>query len=174
MRRVLVALTLTFSCGQAGAVETIWYNGKRADTFVDVISKTGLSTAHAVIVTKLTRRDAAIMCRDDNSGELTADCVRLTLSPQAALSTQIIRANCATKIFNDFFGKRHRFYGVRKNVDQNEYSTGGHAKFSIIDLADGSEEAEGPTFYTTNLDIFRALCPKQAPSKSAGYDTHDD
>ena len=168
MRFLLLGIGLALSCGPALAVETVNYNN-RSDTVVDVLSKSGLSTKYAVIHTAFTRRDAELQCSnyDDGNARKKA-CVKLDFEGGRRLAHDV-RANCPAKTFTDFLGGRYRFVGERKNSHPGEYVVGNDAKFSIIDLKSGREETDGPTFYSTDLDIFRALCPRQAPPASAGY-----
>lgn len=131
------------------------YYGSRVGMQVTVISISGLDSANAVIRTKHTRSDAITFCRE-YVGKVTEKCIRDELAIQL---NDIITANCSTGVFTDFYGSKYQFRGKHSNKD-----TFG-PKYVLINLgtqeiADGSS-ASG---YPTNMQIYRALCPKIAPS----------
>jgi hypothetical protein len=153
MLRGLIALFLVAAI-PAYASGTIFY-GSRAGMEVAVISVSGLSTAQAVIHTKHTRENAIVFCRE-YVGQVTEECIRREL---AIPLNDVITANCITGEFTDFHGNRYRFLGPSRKA--GDFTM---AKYALMDLrtreiADGSM-ASG---YPTNMGIFKALCPAQAP-----------
>lgn len=173
MRALLLGIGLVVCCQSAFAVETINYNNRQY-TIVDVVAKSGLSTAHAVIRTLYTRRDAKLECDSYDESEAKKEaCIELELK-FGLQPPREIHADCIARTFTNCLKGRYRFAGERKNTHPGEFVQGDDAKFSIIEMGSGQEETDGPTFYTTDLDIFRALCPKQAPPASAGYYLYKD
>lgn len=148
----LAALALVVAA-PALASGTIFY-GSRAGMVVDVVSVSGLGTAHAVIHTRHTRANATAFCRE-YVGKVTAKCVSDEL---AAPLNDEISANCITGTFTDFGGHRYRFAGPVSKSDDIM------AKYRIIDLSTG-ETANGDSAsgYPTNSSLFKTLCPAQAP-----------
>jgi hypothetical protein len=144
---------LCVTAAVARGEEKIFY-GSRVGMTVTVVSASGLDTEHAVIAVKHTRNDAVAFCRD-YVGKVTARCVRDEL--KAPLKSTI-SANCSTGEFTNFYGYRFRFDGPSRAKDAM-------AKYRIIDVATG-EVADGSSAsgYSVNLGIFRALCPKRAPT----------
>jgi hypothetical protein len=154
MLRGLIALLFLVAAIPAYASGTIFY-GSRAGMEVAVISVSGLSTARAVIHTKHTRENATAFCRE-YVGQVTEECIQREL---AIPLNDVITANCATGEFTDFHGNRYRFLGPSRKTGDFMM-----AKYALMDLrtreiADGSM-ASG---YPTNMGIFKALCPAQAP-----------
>lgn len=149
----LAMVVLGVWCGTALASGTIYY-GSRAGMEVDVVSISGLSTANAVIHTKHTRRNAVAFCRDYVQ-RVTPQCISEEL---ATPLNDTISANCPVGTFVDFSGNKLRFAGPSKGKDSM-------AKYRLIDLTTG-EEADGSSAsgYSTNMQIFKALCPVQAPA----------
>lgn len=143
----------TFTAAAAGKI----YYGSRAGMQVTVVSMTGLDTANAVIRTKHTREDATAFCRD-YVGKVTRKCVDDEMATR--LNDQIT-ANCKTGVFTDFFGGRYRFAG--KNKGAGDFGP----KYRLIDMSTG-EAADGSSAsgYSTNMSIFKALCPMTAPDES--------
>jgi hypothetical protein len=153
MLRGLIALSFLVAAIPAYASGTIFY-GSRAGMEVAVISVSGLSTTRAVIHTKHTRENATAFCRE-YVAQVTEECIQREL---AIPLNDVITANCTTGEFTDFHGNRYRFLGPSKTGDFMM------AKYALMDLrtreiADGSS-ASG---YPTNMGIFKALCPAQAP-----------
>lgn len=72
-----------------------------------------------------------------------------------------ITGNCKSGVFTDFYGNRYRFAGKMKGAD--EFG----AKYRLINLSTG-EAADGSSAsgYSTNMSIFKALCPMTAPDES--------
>jgi hypothetical protein len=151
--RAILTLIIFIAAIPAYASGTIFY-GSRAGMEVTVISVEGLGTDRAVIRTKHTRENAVAFCRDYVQ-KVTEECVREELAKPL---NDVITANCLTGEFTDFYANRYRFVGPnRKTRDMM-------AKYALMDLstrqiADGSM-ASG---YPTNMAIFKALCPAQAP-----------
>jgi hypothetical protein len=151
---IAIALTTFLLLGPAKADNKIFY-GSRAGMVVTVVSTDGLDTDHAVIRTQHTREDAERFCIE-YAGNVTADCLNQQLGVRL---NDRISANCKTGEFVDFYGRHYRFEG--RQHGQNDM-----ANFVVRDLttgeaADGSE-ASG---YPVNMQIFRALCPAEAPSE---------
>lgn len=128
--------------------------GSRVGMTVTVVSMEGLDTANAVIKTRHTRDDAIVFCRDyekDNSEK----CVDEELSTPL---NDVIYGNCRTGVFTDFHGDRYRFEGRRKRQSDFEW------KYAIRDLSTGEiEDGSSASGYPTNMEIFKALCPRTAP-----------
>lgn len=143
---------LAMLSGTARASGTIYY-GSRVGMEVEVVSMSGLSSADAVIRTKHTRQNAVTFCRE-YVGKVTAQCIRDEL---AIPLNDSISADCPAGTFTDFRGNRYRFAGPSKDKDSM-------AKYRLIDLST-NEEADGSSAsgYPTNMGLFRALCPMQAP-----------
>jgi hypothetical protein len=154
MRRRLIGLIVLIAAGQAHASGTINY-GSRVGMEVSVISVSGLSTARAVIRTKHTRENAVAFCRDYVQ-KVTEECIRQEL---ATPLNDVITANCLTGIFTDFGGNRYQFRGSARKT--GEFMA---AKYILVDLTTG-KVADGSmaSGYPTNMAIFKALCPAQAP-----------
>jgi hypothetical protein len=153
MLRDLIALLFLVAAIPAYASGTIFY-GSRTGMEVAVTSLSGLSTAGAVIHTKHTRENATAFCRE-YVGQVTEECIREEL---AIPLNDVITANCTTGEFTDFHGNRYRYLGPSRKAGNFT------AKYVLMDLrtreiADGSM-ASG---YPTNMGIFKALCPSQAP-----------
>jgi hypothetical protein len=127
----------TYDLANLCASEKIYY-GSRVGMTVTVVSKQDLDTAHAVIVTEHTNDDAIDFCRE-YIGKVTTECV----NEEAAVKlNQRISSNCKTANRSEVNPKY-----VLRNLITGE-------------IADGSS-ASG---YSTRMGIFRALCPKTAPS----------
>ncbi len=161
MHRLLIGLGLSAgllasnSTAPAHASGTIFY-GSRAGMEVAVISVSGLSTTHAVIHTKHTRDNAVAFCRE-YVGKVTEECIREEL---ATPLNDVISANCLTGEFTDFSGNRYRLLG--RNREGGDFMI---AKYALMELATG-KIADGTmaSGYPTNMGIFKALCPAQAPN----------
>jgi hypothetical protein len=154
MSRVIVLLLALAVVNPAIASGTIAY-GSRAGMEVTVLSMEGLDTAHAVIRTKHTRENAITFCRDYVQ-KVTEECIRETLNIR--LNDAVV-GNCVTGEFSDFRGSRYKFLGPnRKSGDLVM------AKYAIMNLAT-HEVADGSSAsgYPTNIEIYAALCPSQAP-----------
>jgi hypothetical protein len=155
MRRAIAALVVTsIATSSAVASGTIGY-GSRAGMEMTVVSIEGLSTAHAVIRTKHTRENAVAFCRDYVQ-KVTEECIERELSVPL---NDVITANCPTGEFTDFGGDHYRFLGPTKKTGDFMM-----AKYRLMDLRTG-EIADGSmaSGYQTNMEIFKALCPAQAP-----------
>ena len=143
---------LVILAGPAEASGTLGY-GSRAGMEVDVVSMSGLNTAHAVIATKHTRANAVAFCRDYVK-KVTSGCIRDEL---AVRLNDSVTADCTIGEFVNFQGNSYRFAGPSQDKDAS-------AKYRLIDLATG-EDADGSSAsgYSTNLQIFKALCPLHGP-----------
>lgn len=140
------------SDAQASKASTLPY-GSRAGMEVEIVSASGLDSEHAVIRIRRSPESARAFCRDyahDQSESCVEDQLAMPLS-------DMVRANWQRGEFSDLHGHRYKFAG------KNAKSTS-TAKYRLIDLASGVE-ADGTTAsgYSTNLAIFRALCPTLAP-----------
>jgi hypothetical protein len=132
------------------------YYGSRAGMTVTVKSISGLDTSHARITMEHTRDDAIGFCRDyGQENPVTEGCIQEEL---AVPLNDAVYADCTKGIFTDFAGEKFQFRG--------KYARSGDTgpKYLLLDLgtheiADGSS-ASG---YETNMNIFRALCPRTAP-----------
>lgn len=153
-RRAVLAAVAVASSAPAAASGTIGY-GSRAGMEVDVVSMSGIDTAHATIRTKHTRQNAIAFCRD-YVGKVTADCIRQEL---AVPLNDEVTANCLRGEFTDFQGARYRFAGPSRDKDSM-------AKYAVISLPSG-EVADGSmaSGYPVNITIFKALCPSRAPGE---------
>ncbi len=152
MMRLAIAAVALVAASPAGASGTIFY-GSRAGMVVDVVSVSGLGTAHAVIHTHHTRANATAFCRE-YVGKVTPKCVEDEL---AAPLNDEISANCIAGTFVDFGGNHYRFAGPSKDK-------GSMAKYRITDLSTGKDaDGSSASGYPTNSSIFKALCPVQAP-----------
>ncbi len=155
MRLPIAAAAVLLAAGPGWASGTLGY-GSRAGMEVDVVSMTGLDTAHAVIHTRHTRSNAIAFCRDYVQ-KVTPACISEELSVRL---NDEVTANCGTGEFVNFYGDRFRFAGPSKDKDSM-------AKYRITDLQTG-EDADGSSAsgYGTNAEIFKALCPRHAPDDS--------
>ena len=133
---------------------------------VSVISVSGLGTERAVIKTKHTQENAEKYCRE-YVRKVTQECIDEEMS--IALN-DTITANCRTGVFVDFNGAKHRFEGKLNRSDrwvQARYAvrylspSQGIRRPKQGELLDGSS-ASG---YPTEMGIFKALCPFQAPAE---------
>lgn len=146
----LLTVTSTFAAGKI-------YYGSRAGMTVTIKSMSGLDTSQAVIQVEHTRDDAIGFCRDyAQEDPVTDKCIENEL---ASRLSDAIYADCPRGVFTDFFGDKYQFRG--RNPKSGDFGP----KYLLMDLrtneiADGSS-ASG---YEVNLDIFRALCPRTAPS----------
>jgi hypothetical protein len=139
--------------------------GSRAGMEVLIISSAGLDTERAVIVTKRSREDAERYCVE-YVGKVTTQCVNDQLAVR--LNDRVF-ANCKTGEFIDFYGKHYRFEGPNPDFHDDLSDSSkpfDQAKYIVRDLSDG-ERADGSSAsgYHTNLAIFAALCPMEAPKE---------
>lgn len=129
------------------------YYGSRAGMVVTVLSVSGLDTADAVIKTKHTRANAIEFC-NEYVLKVTPQCVREELAKPL---NDEIHANCQTGLFTDFFGNRLQFKGENKTANAA-------TKYLIFDSASNQiEDGSEASGYPTNIAIFKALCPNEAP-----------
>ncbi len=147
MRPYLALAATLLSASPVLASGTLGY-GSRAGMEVDVVSMSGLDTAHAVIKTRHTRANAIAFCRDYVQ-KVTPQCINEEL---AVRLNDEVTADCVAGTFTTFYGDRYRFAGPSKDKD-------GSAKYRVIDLSTG-ETADGSSAsgYGTNIEIYKALC----------------
>ncbi len=154
-RHKIVCLTACFLAfaSYARAAGTIYY-GSRVGMVVTVIRMSGLDTAQAKIWTQHTRENAIAFCRDYVQ-KVDEECIQEELSVPL---NDVIEGNCKTGEFEDFRGTRYRFLG------ENRKKGDGEADYLLKDL-DTGEIADGSSAsgYSTNMAIFKALCPRTAP-----------
>ncbi len=157
LRLALVFAALMVGVGQGWASGKFQY-GSRAGMEVDVVSMSGLDTAHAIMRTRHTRENAIAFCRD-YAQHITAECIKSELDVRL---NDEVTADCDSGLFSNFFGKQYRFTGPLKKTDDFQM-----AHFGIVDVASG-EIADGSNAsgYTINMLIFKALCPRRAPEES--------
>src|ERR1700730_3792216 len=128
--------------------------GSRVGMTVSIISMSGLSTANAVIRTKHTQEDAVSFCRN-YVGKVTQKCIQKEL---ATPLNDSVAANCPAGEFTDFYGRRYQFLGPNKNLRDDT------VKYLIRDQSSGEfSDGSNASGYPVNMQIFKALCPRQAP-----------
>lgn len=147
-----IIFLLLLSSVSALASGTLDY-GSRAGMVVSVISVSGLDTSNAVIKTEHTKANAIAYCKE-YVRKITSECIRAELAKPL---NDEVRANCKTGIFTDFFGNQYQFKGENRSASPD-------VQYLIADLPsnrieDGSESSG----YPTNISIFKALCPNEAP-----------
>lgn len=85
---------------------------------------------------------------------MTPQCIHEEL---AVPLNDTVSANCATRVFTTPHGGRFRFDGLSKARIPI-------AKYRIVDVFTGVEaDGTSASGYSTNMVIFRALCPLRAP-----------
>lgn len=137
---------------------TIGY-GSRAGMEVTIVSSAGLDTSQAIIYTNHTRDNATAFCRD-YIGKVTEECIQDELKVSLK---DTITADCTTGEFTNFRGERYQFLGLNPDPGSADASA---AKYAIKDLIYGGILAHsGASGYLTNMAIFKALCPANAPTK---------
>lgn len=151
---------LILPSGEALAAGKIFY-GSRAGMTVTVIAKAGIDGPNASIRTKHTKEDAIGFCRE-YVGKVTKKCVQEEL---ATVLSDEIKGNCATGKFTNFFGEDHQFLGEIKSGKDDFMAKYGIKRLATGEVADGSS-ASG---YSTNMAVFRALCPSRAPPEKSEY-----
>jgi hypothetical protein len=134
--------------------------GSQGGTDLTILSKVGLDTEHAVIRGAITRDDARGYCESHN-GKVTKGCLNEMTQYSRTLKSEI-QADCTTKEFTDFFGKRHAFLGANPGRDKDDAES--HARYLLKDLETGDiSSGDNSTGYFTNSALFSALCPGTAP-----------
>ena len=160
-----VALTSTSTATLAdspnGATpQTIYWGVRQGEEFT-IVSRSGLDTEHASIVTKHTRANAVKYCASQVNSP--ADCVEeeMALPVGGAIHLNLeVHANCKTGAFVDFLGANYRFEG-KKAPGAAAYPLyrirylGSDAAHTLLDGSDASN-------YPIVIDIFRTLCPREA------------
>jgi hypothetical protein len=154
--RVAIFVLGLIQVSTAFASGTIGY-GSRQGMEVSVISMEGVDTSHAIIHTRHTRENAIAFC--DAFADVRPDkdaCIREEL---ATPLNDVISANCTTGEFTDFYGNHYRFLGLNRREGDPA-----RPKYAVLNLSN-REIADGTTSsgYPTNILIFGALCPSQAP-----------
>lgn len=135
----------------------VLYVGSRVGMYDDIVSREGLDTANAVVLTKPSREGAVTFCRE-YSRDYSIKCINEQMrGPQQ----RVVRGNCRERSFSDFDGNRYQFLGPvpKRNTDvMAEYAI---RDMSTRELLDGSS-ASG---YDVRLGIFQTLCPSSAPKR---------
>jgi hypothetical protein len=154
MRKVMLAGVMLL-LGASASAENLYY-GSRAGMEVTVVSKSDLGTIHAKIVTKHTRENAAVYCRE-YVGKVTPSCIASEL--QTSLSPTI-QANCETGKFTTLDSERFQFAGVNPKFDPTDSDE--NPEYLIMKVGE-NEQLRGyeATGYGTALDQFKALCPNR-------------
>lgn len=148
---VMVVSALAGPAG-AQALGQVYY-GSRAGMQVDVVSREGIDSDHAVVRVEHTEADAMAYCTfyvQDSS----AKCVAETMADVAARIRDRIEGDCVTGVFTGLWGSEYRFGGrlvtpTDPGVDWDFREAG------EVGPLDGSS-ASG---YGVVLDQFRAICP---------------
>ena len=153
-RCLVVIAAFAATSGSCEASGKIFY-GSRAGMTVTVMSVEGLNSAKAVIRTLHTHDDAEEYCKRSGSDNME-DCIAEEI---AIPLNDIVAANCQTGVFLDFGGDRFRFEGKLQRKPRDMFG-----KVRIRNLKTGKiafgDMASG---YSTDMGIFRALCPAAAP-----------
>ncbi len=137
--------------------EVIYY-GSRVGMYDDIVSRDGINSSNATIVTKPSKDGAVSLCRE-YSRDYSIRCIEEELDRKARST---LRGNCKDKTFSDQQGNRFAFLGkpTKKNDDFI-------AEYLIKDLSTGEMlDGSSASGYDVRLDIFRALCPDTAPRAS--------
>jgi uncharacterized protein len=130
--------------------------GSRGGMEVTVVSAAGLDTAHAVIRTRHTRDDAVDFC-NEYVGRLTEKCIADEL---ATPLNDVISADCLRGTFTNFFGEELQFKGRNGNAADAE------PRYIVLNIRTGEvENGSSASGYDVDMDIFRALCPAEAPAE---------
>jgi hypothetical protein len=146
-------LSIMFLSSHAVLASGVLYYGSRAGMVVSVVSVSGLDSSRAVIRTKHTRANALAYCRDYVL-KVTAQCIQQELAKPL---NDEVTANCQTGVFTDFMGSRYQFKGESKAANAA-------TKYLIADLpSQAVEDGSEASGYPTNIAIFKALCPNEAP-----------
>lgn len=149
---IISFILLSLSAVPALASGTLYY-GSRAGMEVTVISVSGLDTTNAVIKTEHTRENAIAYCKEYVEN-VTPECIQAELAKPL---NDEVQANFQTGIFTDFFGNKYQFEGENR-------SPNAATKYLIGDLpSDQVEDGSEASGYPTNIAIFKALCPSEAP-----------
>lgn len=145
-------------CFSVQASDKIYY-GSRSGMTVSVVSRNGIDTSKSTIKVKHARDDAIGFCRDYIL-KVTPSCIARELKTKLH---ETVSADCSAGEFSNFYGERHRFEGKSKVSSQSMMM----ANYNIRNL-DTGEIADGSSAsgYSTNMGIFRALCPSKAPAEN--------
>ena len=127
--------------------------GTRVGMTVEIVSSTGLDTAHAVIEVRRTREYAGRYCADyERDG--TEACVDKVMKDPAI--GDAVAADCETGRFTNLVGERLVFGGANVDHDAAERAT----EYRIV--PEGGRTALGGTMasgYAQDVEQFKALCP---------------
>jgi hypothetical protein len=144
----------------AGTTDFIYY-GMRAGMYDAIVSRTGIDTDHARIVTAKSRDAAIIDCRSNH--DFTAECIERTLRDAP---TPILTADCSAGTFADALGsgdcdscelpQRLKFLGRNPHSDQGpdflvQYVDGGGA---------GPLDGSWASTYEFAIGAYALLCPR--------------
>lgn len=156
MKRRWVAMVLAAGilAAPAGAQEagSVSY-GSRAGMQVEVVSRTGIDSDHALVRIEHAEADAQAFCTlyvQDSS----AKCVAETMADVAARLRDRIEGDCVTGVFIGLWGAEFRFLG-RLAIPTELGAEWDFREAGIDGPLDGST-ASG---YDVVLDQFRAICP---------------
>lgn len=127
--------------------------GSRAGMEVEIASSNALDSDHAVIRIRRSPESARAFCRE-YAHDQSESCVEAQLSVPLS---DMVRANCERGEFSDLHGQRYKFAGNNSKVNST-------AKYRLINLTNGLEaDGTSSSGYSTNMAVFRALCPTLAP-----------
>lgn len=134
--------------------------GSKGGTDATVMGQSGIDTDDAVIRAAITREDALSYCNAQGGGSISK-CLKEMAEYARSLKPEV-RANCTTREFTDFFGRRYAFLGP--NPDRDKEDGESHARYILKNLGTGDvSDGTNSTGYFTNSALFEALCPKTAP-----------
>ena len=130
-----------------------WYAGEDAT----IKNVSGLNTDQAMIVVKITKKNATEYCYSDPHNPPLPNCVQ---DMMARPFPDYIYANCLTGDFMDFEKRHYHFGGKYIRKSDETFNESDHPKWVIKNLASKEILANTvATRYITKLGIFRALCP---------------
>lgn len=162
LRPYIITLTIWLFLNYPAHAAGKLHYGSRVGMSVTVVLMQGLNTSYAIIRTKHTREDAEELCREYE--RLTPKDDRWNACIQSALATRMndqVVANCKTGVFTNFYGGRRLYLG-RNGKGAEVDGTKPPSLLKDLDSGRllGDYSASG---YSTDLQIFGALCPKSAP-----------
>ncbi len=127
--------------------------GIRDGMYEDIVSEEDLNTSHAVIKTAPSRKAAIVYCRSRN--DYTVKCIEDQISSS---KPAIVKANCPTGQFSDFWGDQYKYVG--KNPD----TTGRISANYLIQSDDGGFlDGTSASSYEFVSVTFQSLCPAFSP-----------
>lgn len=128
--------------------------GTRMGMQVSVLKRSGIDTAHAVIMVNHTIADATAFCRE-YVGAVTDKCIKQELAVK--LKSSLV-GNCTSGKFTTLQGEALRFKGPNKSG-----ATNGDG-YLIVNLASGQPlDGSMASGYPVSLSQFKELCPKRVP-----------